>query len=838
MSLPEDVRMILEEEENESLPSHKSSRNTDKNRNTVQHRQHTHTGNGSTGTRRPQGTRPVGSGTGTKRPQSTGRKSSGTDTRRLQRTGTKNSGSGTRRPQNQGAGRSGTASRRPHGQVQGRRTAGKRSPRKRKLKESLWLFPAAMLYNEILLKIFSGTGIFRHFFYMLFFSVSVGLFYAALTSFFKKKTNRLLTKIILAVNGVFFTAESLIKSVYTTYMSFRNLLSGAGNVATKYGGELVRSIVFGLPKIVLFMLPVIAYFICGKRVLTARRVSRKISAALAGTALILFFLTSLIAGHGKNAAVYGAQFDFNKATETFGLTLSQRLSFHYGIFGNKNSRFHAEEPESGGTGPEENTGAGETGGGNAPGEGNVTGTGTAEGSAAGSGVSPTQAAVPTGPNTMNIDFSQAENSSDEEVRALTSYVQSVTPTQKNEYTGLFKGKNLIMVCAESYCGAFISEELTPTLWRLTHNGLYFSEYYQPEWGGSTTTGEVAYLLGMASRYGDDSMIRTQNNNNYFSIGNQLQRLGYSSCAFHNGDGGYYERNNTHENLGYNQFIANKSGIEDLCGTIYPDDTTMFENTIDLYLDKQPFNIYYMTLSGHAKYEADEHFVSRYYDRVNAAVGDRYKEKTKYYICYQMELEESMKILVDRLEAAGIADDTVIVMVGDHYPYGLGKGEAWGNDENYFQDLIGMSDSKAYDRDRNNLVIWSGCLEHGDKAKAAEISDPVFSLDIVPTLSNLFGLEYDSRLLPGRDVFGGTQPLAFWNSLNWVTDKGKYDSGSDTFTPRDGVTVDEGYVERMHKLVQNKILQSRVTLDDDYFRLLFGADDVTFAGQTVYVSSAE
>jgi len=685
-----------------------------------------------------------------------------------------------------------------------------------------------MLYNELLLKIFAGTGIFRHFFYMLLFAGSVGLFYAALTSCFKKKTNRLLTKIILAVNGVFFTAESLIRSVYRTYMSFRNLMSGAGNVATKYSGELFRSIIFGLPKIVLFMLPVVAYFVYGKWYLTARRVQRQVTAALAGGAIILFFMTSVIAGHGKNAAMYGAQFDFNRATETFGLTLSQRLSFHYGIFGNKNSKFHAtEEPVSAESGAE-NAGAGE---GTAEGTGNGTVTGTGTGT--GTGTAPAQPSVPTGPNTMNIDFTPAENSSNDEVRSLTSYVQNVTPSQKNEYTGLFKGKNLIMVCAESYCGSFISEELTPTLWRLTHNGIYFSEYYQPEWGGSTTTGEVAYLIGMASRYGDDSMIRTQNNNNYFTIGNQLQRLGYSSCAFHNGDGGYYERNNTHENLGYNQFVANKSGIEDLCGYIYPDDTTMFENTVDLFLDKEPFNIYYMTLSGHAKYEADEHLVDRYYERVNAAVGDQYKEKTKYYICYQMELEESMKILVDKLEKAGIADDTVIVMVGDHYPYGLGTGEAWGNDENYIVDLLGHSEDVAYDRDRNNLVIWSGCLEHADKDKAVEVSDPVFSLDIVPTLSNLFGLEYDSRLLPGRDVFGGTPPLVFWNNLCWVTDKGKYDSNEDVFYPRDGVTVEEGYVEGIHRQVENKILQSRVTLDNDYYRTLFGEDDVTFAGERIY-----
>ena len=679
-----------------------------------------------------------------------------------------------------------------------------------------------ILYNELLLKLFAGTGIFRNFFYILLMSAAVGLFFAALTSLFRKKTNRLLTKILLAVNAVFFTAESLIRSVYLTYMSFKNLLSGAGNVATKYSGELIRSIIFGLPKIILFLLPVVLYFLYGKRYFSVKRAGLKMSGILAGAALILFIFVTTVAGHGKNAAIYGAQFDFNRATETFGLSLSQRQSFHYGIFGNKNSTFHAEEE------PEETDSSDAT-------AAEVTDPQNAGGTAGQEQAAATPTPVrESGPNIMDIDFSNAENSSDEEVRALTEYVKSVTPSSKNAWTGLFKGKNLIMVCAESYCGSFISEELTPTLWRLTHNGIYFPEYYQPEWGGSTTTGEVAYLIGMAARYGDDSMIRTRENNNYFTIANQLQRLGYSSCAFHNGDGGYYERNTTHENLGYDQFVANRSGIEDLCGSIYPYDTTMFENTVDLYLDKQPFNVYYMTLSGHAKYTGDDPLVSRYYDRVNAAVGDRYEEKTKYYICYQMELEESMKYLVEKLEAAGIADDTVIVMVGDHYPYGLGTGEAWGNDHSYIPDLMGHDVNTNYDRDRNNLVIWSGCLEHEQKNMAAEVTDPVFCLDIVPTLSNLFGLEYDSRLLPGRDVFGGTKPLVFWNTLSWVTEKGKYDSNEEVFHPRDGVEVDENYVERINKQVQNKILQSRVTLDDDYFRLLFGKDEVTHAGQKIYV----
>jgi lipoteichoic acid synthase len=208
-----------------------------------------------------------------------------------------------------------------------------------------------------------------------------------------------------------------------------------------------------------------------------------------------------------------------------------------------------------------------------------------------------------------------------------------------------------MIAAESYSGVFISQELTPTLWRLTHNGFYFSDYYQPEWGGSTTTGEMAYLCGLAPQWGDESMTNTTHNNMYFTMGNQLQRLGYSSIAFHSGYYKYYKRHTTHENLGYNQFLGVGNGIEDIISYEYAPDSDLFENTIPLYIDHEPFSVYYMTLSGHAPYVSDSPLVEKYYDQVDAAFGDEYAKKTKYYICYQMELEAAMSLLVQRSGSA-------------------------------------------------------------------------------------------------------------------------------------------------------------------------------------------
>ena len=211
---------------------------------------------------------------------------------------------------------------------------------------------------------------------------------------------------------------------------------------------------------------------------------------------------------------------------------------------------------------------------------------------------------------------------------------------------------------------------------------------------------------------------------------------------------------------------------------------------------------------------------------------------KYYLCYQMELENAMAILVNRLEEAGIADDTVIMLIGDHYPYGLGSGEAWGNDHDYIDDLLKADHHDVWNRDKNNLILWSGCLENEYKDMAVEISTPTYSLDILPTLSNLFGLEFDSRLMVGRDVFSNAVPLVLWNSMEWKTEKGIYDSGDGVFYPNEGETVDENYVDSMNRVVQNKLLMSRTIIENNYYWLLFGDDDVTMAGQLIYEGESE
>lgn len=419
---------------------------------------------------------------------------------------------------------------------------------------------------------------------------------------------------------------------------------------------------------------------------------------------------------------------------------------------------------------------------------------------------------------MDIDFA-AHGTSKAKLTSLSEYVQRVEPTQKNEYTGLFEGKNLILITAEAFSKAVIDPERTPMLYRLATHGIVFEDFYQPAWGGSTSTGEYSFLTGLAP-IDPMVMMNSCNANMYFTMGNQLRRLGYSSFAYHDGSYTYYSRDVTVPNMGYDSFVGIGNGMENgLTGGRFPEsDEEMMDYTVPIYIDKQPFSVYYMTISGHASYAFSADVNDMAVKNQAVTEGLDYSDSVRAYLAANQELEYALESLVGQLEDAGIADDTVIALVPDHYPYGLLPSSAWGGQAGLLEELYGTEISTCRDRDRNAAIIWSGCLEDEEPIT---VSKPVSSIDILPTLSNLFGVEYDSRLLAGRDVFSGEEGLVFWNDGCWLTEHGYYNTHQRAFTPTEGAeTVDEEYVTRVSATVADRLSLSRIIEDEDYYGFLF------------------
>ena len=220
----------------------------------------------------------------------------------------------------------------------------------------------------------------------------------------------------------------------------------------------------------------------------------------------------------------------------------------------------------------------------------------------------------------------------------------------------------------------------------------------------------------------------------FGFGNQFQKLGYRTLAYHDYLYTYYDRNLSHPNMGYEYYgIGNGLELEQVQP---PSDREMMENIVPQFVNEDQFMVYILTVSGHLNYTREENAqADRHYDEV---ADLPYSEPVKCYLASQMELELAIESLMDQLEAAGKLDDTVIVLSADHYPYGL-------TDEEY-SELFGHTVDPVFEIYENSLILWSADLE-----EPVHVDKYCSSLDVMPTLANLFGLEYDSRLMAGRDI---------------------------------------------------------------------------------------
>ena len=718
----------------------------------------------------------------------------------------------------------------------------------------------------------------------LLFSFGYSAFAAIPMRLFKSpRTNRIITSIILFVIPVIYLIEFFVYRSFKVFYDVNTVVNGAGGVAAGFKADVAR-LVFcydGISRILLFLLPFLVYvfFISKKDPASKYKPSDILYFAVTG--IILIFLTGMVTTHtNRYKNVYDTEYNYQSAVESLGFGTGVRLdvmriirkddddiSFEIAGFGNAASHNDALNQNAGGLerfldAPSINTF-----------EKNITLASilseyqnTKNDPAASNRLWQNPVAVSSAPDDIDIEIAESythesendtesisEGESDEPVsdpepvfltdndpaeygvnaldidfaalaesasgtqRDLDLYVASLTPSSKNRYTGMFEGKNLIFFSAEAFSGYIIDPELTPTLYRLSTKGIQIDDYYQPAIAG-TTGGEYSNLFGLIPSLGGKSMKAITSQNTWITIGNRLNDLGYYGKAYHNNSGEVYGREETHNNLGYSDgFMGVGDGMEDfLSGTGFPaSDLEMMEGTLPTYIDKQPFNVYYMTVSGHGQY-------GRHINKMSAKNYDRvadldYSEIVKCYIANNLELEDALTYTVNELEKAGIADDTVIVLGADHFPYSLDNDASLGHMPN-LSELYGFNVTNYIERDHNRLIIWSGCLEDEEPIV---VDEPVFSLDILPTLCNLFGVEFESRLLPGRDIFSDKEALVFTGGYDWKTTKGTYIASSNTFTPSSEDTViPEGYVNAVKTDVRNRMTYCKGILSCDYFDHVF------------------
>lgn len=578
------------------------------------------------------------------------------------------------------------------------------------------------------------------------------------------------------------------------------MVTMTGHVVGGFASTILEIILTRLPFILLAMLPLVLAIVLRRRIVPEARTGRTVLLVMAGLSVLTIGGSAALFRHGPNAALYTYDFNTDSAVSKFGLGSSLGLELTYALTGTPTPPLPSlPQPEE----PVEDV---------------------------------TPEPVVYGYNTLDIDFAAlADSASNSTLSSIHRYVASRTPSRQNEYTGMFKGKNLILLTAEAFSPWFISEELTPTLYRLTHEGFVCTNYYQPGWGQSTTGGEFAVLTGLLPTWIDNNVSFWASRNDYMplALGNQFRALGYQTPAWHDNTYNYYNRDATHPNLGYDyQGIGNGLTLPSSSGSSWPySDLEMMEATMDSYVDTylatgQPFHAYYMTVSGHGGYGWGHAMAAKNRAAAQAAYPDA-STPVQAYVAANLELEAALTYMLEKLEAKGIADDTVICLSADHYPYILAEA-----DVDYYVELTGRQDTELdTSRYRNALILWCGSME-----EPVTVDIPCSAVDILPTLSNLFGLPYDSRLLSGRDILddsynaasaSGSIPLVILPTAagnSWATAAGVYEARSRTFTPAPGVTVAEDYVDSINALIPTKYTYTKLMIQCDYYRTVLGGTD--------------
>lgn len=654
-------------------------------------------------------------------------------------------------------------------------------------KRSLWplfFFPMALLYHELLLHAFDRTILFwdTPLVYILLFSAAGGFLLSALVDILPRKAAHIVTYALCVFWTVLTCIEYCCKSYFKSYWGLSFITQMTGNVVGNFFSTMLEIIFGRIVFILLSFLPLVLLIILRRRLLPGKTLSVRCRVMALAVFAVCQAVGSALCYTGEDRADYTYNYVTDYAVPRFGLAATIRLEAQYAIFGLPDAPvIQVDEP------------------------------------------------VPDEPvvydyNKMELDFTATSDLvGGSTLENMHNYFSSKTASQQNEYTGMFKGKNLIQITAEAFSPYVISKELTPTLYKLTHEGFVFTNYYQPGWGQSTTGGEFAHMTGIIPTWVNGNLSFYASHQDYmpFALGNQFRALGYTTVAYHNNSYTYYNRHLTHPNLGYDYYGQGNGLTLTVPGWPYSD-LEMMELTAPAYIEDyvntgKPFHAYYMSVSGHANWGWGNAMSAKNREAAVAAYPNA-SQPVQGYIAANLELEYALTYLLEQLEAAGIADDTVICMTADHYPYALVTDEV-----DYYQELSGKQDSELdISRYKNTWLLWSGSME-----SSVTVRTPCSAIDILPTVSNLFGLEFDSRLMSGHDVFAQNynasqastcMPLVILptnRGYSWITAAGTYDAKTRTFTPNPGITVADDYVKTVSSLIDAKYSYARQLIQYDY-----------------------
>lgn len=635
-------------------------------------------------------------------------------------------------------------------------------------------FILMIIYEEIIFSIFAFKQFPTTIIFIILFSIPIGMVLELLTSCLKEKANKIISYIIIVFFCILFCAHFVYNQIYQSLISIYSFLNG--KQVFQFYDTILEVLKSNFLTIVLFILPLILFIVLHKlKKIDFRKTSIK-EKIIKFVVLVLIQVIAILSiniwnGEGiyQNKNIYYNSTSLLMTARKFGVCTSMRLDIKRLIFKNNDNESIEvinkviEQPKK-------------------------------------------ELDEMMEYNILDIDFNNlAENENNSTIKSMHKYMETQIPSEKNEYTGIFEGKNLIVIVAESFSNIGIREDFTPTLYKLYNEGFDFKNFYTPLYPVSTGDGEYMADTSLIPKEGVWSIAEIRNNYMPYSYANIFKKLGYSTNAYHDHTSTYYERDKYMPAMGYDSFLAVGTGLEQRmdCNQWPNSDLEMIKVTTDDYIDNDKFLAYYMTVSGHLNYyRGGNAIVDKNWDMVKDLP---YTDEAKGYLATQIELDRAVEQLINNLDEKGKLEDTVIVITGDHYPYGL--------EMSHINELSTYERDDVFEKCNMPLIIWNSTIE-----EPIEVEKVGSIIDVLPTVLNLFGVEYDSRLLMGRDILSNSEPLVMFSDGSFITDKGRYNAITNEFVLADE-EIDKDYVERINTIVEAKTRVSRLILEKNYYNLL-------------------
>ncbi len=328
-----------------------------------------------------------------------------------------------------------------------------------------------------------------------------------------------------------------------------------------------------------------------------------------------------------------------------------------------------------------------------------------------------------------VEYNNTLNSKGTSTGEITNYIKTVNKSlEPNQYTGIAKDENLILILLESVDTWMVTEEIAPTLYNIQKEGMNFTNHYAINYNGGRTQ-NTEYTVNTGFYIPSNYDVYDSSKYDYeYSLPNLFNNLGYRTTSIHTNTGEYYQRNDFHKSWGYqnSNFLLDQG-----YGDEYFDDRKLAEDEIyDKYISKdEKFMSSVITFIPHGAY-------------INNRFCDNKKEEIECYTQLMGMLDDYIKLLIEKLEEDNLLDNTTLVLYGDHYSYLY-------NDQEYLKEQKGVTDENIHEIEKVPFIIWNNRME------SVTVDTYTDSADILPTVANIFGLNFNPNYYVGDDVFSKT-----------------------------------------------------------------------------------